>query len=398
MYLLLSLLVALVYAKAPLLDSEHAEIVAGQYIVVYHPSTDRMMQIKHQYQFGSNVFATYNITNEFMGYAAKLTPEQLEQVRDDPIVNTVYHDSMVHIYGKQGQQQECDSQQTNVRAWGICRVSHWGSITDHGSALTTYKWDAGAAGSGVDVYVIDTGIKLTHQEFEGRAVWGANYVDSIRDDNNGHGTHCAGTIGGATVGLARDCRLVAVRVLNGQGSGTTSGVISGINYVANTAATRGVPSVGSMSLGGGYSAAMNTAVKNLVSSGVPCAVAAGNDNADACNYSPASEPSAITVGSTSTDANQRDTRSSFSNYGSCVDIFAPGSNIYSCGITSNTAYTSLSGTSMACPHVAGLCAVVLHTRPHLSPAGVKAAIMDEGNHGRITNPNSPNNILAYSGC
>jgi subtilisin family serine protease len=393
MYLFLSLFVALAFAKAPLLTADHPEKIDGQYIVIYNPTTIDALQQKHQANLGSNVFATYNITKDFMGYAAKLTPELLELVRNDPIVQEVHYDHAVHVFRPQ---QECDSSQTNVRSWGICRVSHWGSIA--GPALTTYKWHAGAAGNNVDVYVIDTGIKMTHREFDGRAVWGANYVDSLRDDNNGHGTHCAGTIGGSTIGIARDCRLIAVRVLNGQGSGTTSGVISGINYVANTAAQRKVPSVGSMSLGGGYSAAMNTAVKNLVSSGVPCAVAAGNDNADACNYSPASEPSAITVGSTSTDANQRDTRSSFSNYGTCVDIFAPGSNIYSCGITSNTAYTSLSGTSMACPHVAGLCAVVLHSRPHLSPAGVKAAIMDEGNHGRITNPNSPNNILAYSGC
>jgi len=187
-------------------------------------------------------------------------------------------------------------------------------------------------------------------------------------------------------------------VLNGQGSGTNSGVISGINYAANTARSRGVPSVASMSLGGGYNAAMNNAVASLVSSGVTTAVAAGNDNANACNYSPASTPSAVTVGATSTDASNRDIRSSFSNYGNCVDVFAPGSNIYSCGIASNSAYSTLSGTSMACPHVAGLAAVILHQQPTLTPARVKDAMINDGNWDHITNPSTPNNVIVYNGC
>jgi subtilisin family serine protease len=391
MYLLLSLFVALAFAKAPLYS--YPDTIEGQYIVIYHPKTADELQQKHQSVLGQNVFATYNITENFMGYAAYLTKEEVEIIRDDPIVAEVHPDTHVSLYGKQ---QTCDTTQSNVRAWGICRVSHWGAIT--GNALSTFRWHSDAAGNGVDVYVIDTGIKLTHQEFEGRAVWGANYVDSIRDDNNGHGTHCAGTIGGYSVGIARYSRLVAVRVLNGQGSGTNSGVISGINYAANTARSRGVPSVASMSLGGSYNAAMNNAVTNLVASGVTCAVAAGNDNANACNYSPASTPNAITVGSTSTDASNRDIRSSFSNWGNCVDVFAPGSNIYSCGISSNSAYSTLSGTSMACPHVAGLAAVMLHANPNLSPAALKANLINDGNWNHITNPNSPNNCIAYNGC
>jgi oryzin len=392
MYLLLSLFVALAFAKAPLYS--YPDTIEGQYIVIYHPHTADELQTKHQSVLGQNVFATYNITTYFMGYAAHLTKEEVEIIRDDPIVAEVHPDTNVYLYGRQ--QAECDTTQNNVRSWGICRVSHWGSITS--GALNTYKWDSYEAGSGVDVYVIDTGIKTTHQDFDGRAVWGANYVDSIRDDNNGHGTHCAGTVGGSTVGIARYARLVAVRVLNGQGSGTNSGVISGINYAANTARTRGVPSVASMSLGGSYNTAMNNAVTQCVASGVTTVVAAGNDNANACNYSPASTPNAITVGSTSTDASNRDIRSSFSNYGNCVDVFAPGSNIYSCGISSNSAYATMSGTSMACPHVAGLAAVVLHRRGHISPAAVKSAIIDESNWDHITNPNTPNNAIAYNGC
>jgi subtilisin family serine protease len=391
MYLLLSLFVALAFAKAPLFTYE--DTIEGQYIVIYHPHTADELQLKHQSVLGQNVFATYNITTNFMGYAAHLTKEEVEIIRDDPIVAEVHPDTNVYLYRPQ---QDCDTTQNNARSWGICRLSQWGAATAGSSS--TYKWHSGSAGQGVNVYVVDTGIKLTHQEFEGRAVWGANYVDNIRDDNNGHGTHCAGTIGGSSVGMARYSRLVAVRVLNGQGSGTNSGVISGINYAATQHRNQGVPSVVSMSLGGGYNAAMNNAVTSCISAGVTCVVAAGNDNANACNYSPASTPNAITVGSTTTDASNRDVRSSFSNYGNCVDIFAPGSNIYSCGITSNTAYTTLSGTSMACPHVAGLAANVLHERGHLSPAAVKSAVINDGNWDHITNPNTPNNVIAYNGC
>jgi subtilisin family serine protease len=391
MYLLFTLFVALAFAKAPLFVYD--DTIEGQYIVLYHPKTADELQKKHEAPLGKNVFANYNITENYMGYAAYLTEEEVEVIRNDPIVAEVHPDTHVYLYGKQ---QTCDTTQSNARAWGICRVSHWGAITS--GSLNTFKYDTGASGNNVDVYVIDTGIKLTHQEFEGRAVWGANYVDSIRDDNNGHGTHCACTIGGSSVGLARYARLVAVRVLNGQGSGTNAGVINGINYVATTARTRGVPSVASMSLGGGLNTAMNNAVANLVASGVTTAVAAGNDNANACNYSPASTPTAITVGATSTDASNRDIRSSFSNYGNCVDVFAPGSNIYSCGITSNNAYATMSGTSMACPHVAGLAAVVLNKNPRLNPAGVKNAAINDGNWDRITNPNSPNNVIIYNGC
>jgi subtilisin family serine protease len=391
MYLLLSLFVALAFAKAPLFTYD--DTIEGQYIVVYHPYTADELQEKHQATLGKNIFANYNISQDFMGYAAYLTKEEVEIIRDDPIVAEVHPDTHIYLFGKQ---QTCDTTQSNARAWGICRISHWGGINS--GALNTYKYDSSTAGYGTDIYVIDTGIKLTHQEFDNRAVWGANYVDNIRDDNNGHGTHCACTAGGSTVGIARYSRLVAVRVLNGQGSGTNSGVISGVNYVATTAGSSSNNAVGSMSLGGGQNTALNNAVAACVSRGIPMAVAAGNDNSDACYYSPASTPSAITVASTSTDASNRDIRSSFSNYGSCVDVFAPGSNIYSCGITSNTAYTTMSGTSMACPHVAGLAAVVLSQRPNLSPAAVKAALIDEGNRGHITNPSTPNNVIVYSGC
>jgi len=160
MYLLLALFVTLAFAKAPLY--QYPDTIEGQYIVIYHPSTADELQQKHQSVLGQNVFATYNITENFMGYAAYLTKEEVEIIRDDPIVAEVHPDTHVSLYKNQ---QTCDTVQSNVRAWGICRVSHWGAIT--GNALSTFKWHSDAAGNGVDVYVIDTGIKTTHQEFEG---------------------------------------------------------------------------------------------------------------------------------------------------------------------------------------------------------------------------------------
>jgi subtilisin family serine protease len=393
MYLLLSLFIALALARAPLLTGDHPERIDGSYIVLFNPTASDEQMALHR--SGVPVQWKYNMTKDFMGYSAKLDDKELEMVLNDPIVKEVHHDHAVHVFD--GQQDECDSTQTNVRAWGICRSSHWGRVS--GGALTTFKWDAGAGGNGIDVYVIDTGVRTTHSEFDGRAVWGANFVDSVTTDDNGHGTHCAGTIGGSTVGLARDCRIVAVRVLNRAGSGTLAGVVAGCDWTANTARERGIRCVASMSLGGGKSDPLNNAVLNMIKGGnCITAVAAGNDNANACNYSPASLPEAITVGSTTTDANNNDVRSSFSNKGDCVDIFAPGSNIYSAGIASDTAYATYSGTSMACPHVAGLAAIVLQQYPHLDAEGVKNQVINDAQKDLVNDHASKNNALGYNGC
>lgn len=224
--------------------------------------------------------------------------------------------------------------------WGITRISHK-SRTGSG-----YVYDT-TAGEGTCAYVIDTGIYTQHSDFGGRATFLANYADSSNTDGNGHGTHVAGTIGGTTYGVAKKTKLYAVKVLDASGSGTNSGVISGMNFVATDAKTRSCPkgAVANMSLGGGKSTAVNQAAAALVSSGVFLAVAAGNSGANAANYSPASEPTVCTVGATTS----ADAVASYSNYGSVVDVFAPGSSITSTWLSGRT--NTISGTSMASPHI-----------------------------------------------
>jgi subtilisin family serine protease len=251
---------------------------------------------------------------------------------------------------------------------------------------TTYNYNN--TGADVRAYIIDTGIRTTHNEFGGRATWGTNTAGGPDDDCHGHGTHVAGTVGGSTYGVAKGVSLVAVKVLNCAGSGTTTGVISGINWVA----ANGIePAVANMSLGGGASTALDNAVNNAVASGITFAVAAGNSSADACNYSPARAGNAITVGATtSTDA-----RASYSNFGGCVDIFAPGSGITSAWKNSNSAKKTISGTSMATPHVTGVAALYLQGHPSANPGTVAGALTSSASTNKISNPGSgsPNLLL-----
>jgi len=224
-------------------------------------------------------------------------------------------------------------------------------------------------------------------------------------DCNGHGTHVAGTVGGKTYGVAKQVELVAVKVLGCTGSGTNAGVISGINWAASN--RKGRPGVANMSLGGGKNKATNDAVAAAVKTGLTFAVAAGNENQDACNVSPASEPSAITVGSTEVsddDAFQEDARSSFSNFGTCVKIMAPGSLVKSAWYTSNTATNTISGTSMASPHVCGAAALILGANPSATPAEVLSTLSDDSTLDEINMVcsttacrNTPNKML-YASC
>lgn len=290
----------------------------------------------------------------------------------DPRVKYVEEDGIMSI----------DTTQTNA-TWGIDRI-------DQRDLPLSGTYNFEADGSGVNVYIIDTGIRATHVDFGGRVSGGFTAVNDNRgtDDCNGHGTHVAGTAGSATYGVAKNVQLIPVRVLNCQGSGTTSGVISGVDWVT---ANHISPSVANMSLGGGASASLDSAVTNSINSGVVYAVAAGNSNTDACTQSPARAAAAITVGSTTVT----DARSSFSNFGTCVDVFAPGSSITSLWKTSDTATNTISGTSMASPHVAGVAALVLQGNPGASPATVANAIKTNATSGKISSvgTGSPNLLL-----
>jgi subtilisin family serine protease len=307
------------------------------------------------------------------GFAAEMTEEEAIALSEDPDVRFVEEDSVV----------EAVTTQTNA-TWGLDRIDQ--------AALplnSTYTYTS--TGSGVNAYIIDTGIRRTHTQFGGRAFVGFDAIGDGRNTNdcNGHGTHVSGTVGGSTYGVAKNVRLYAVRVLNCSGSGTTSGVIAGIDWVT---ANHISPAVANMSLGGGASSALDTAVRNSIASGVTYAVAAGNSNANAGNSSPARVAEAITVGSTT----RTDARSSFSNFGSVVDIFAPGSSITSAWNTSDTATNTISGTSMATPHVTGVAARYLQGNPTASPATVRNAIVSAATLNRLTGiPSGTANRLLF---
>ncbi len=306
------------------------------------------------------------------GFAFEGTEAQARRLMNDPRVDFIEEDGMSYL----------SPTQSGV-TWGIDRIDQRDRPLNG-----TYTYDYTA--SNVRVYVIDSGILASHGDFGGRVLAGATAISDGRgtSDCNGHGTHVAGTVGGATWGVAKQARLVPVRVFGCTGGSANSTIIAGIDWVA---ANHVKPAVANMSLGGPASSAIDNATNNLINSGVTVVVAAGNDNANACNYSPARVANAITVGSTtSTDA-----RSSFSNFGTCVNIFAPGSSIRSAWYTSNTATNTISGTSMASPHVAGAAALYLSVNPGASPATVRNAIYNKATTNRLTglNTGSPNRLL-----
>lgn len=309
----------------------------------------------------------------FNGVIANLTATQVIQLRRDPRVVRIEANKIV--------------QKTEIPpSWGLDRIDQRALPLDS-SFSTNPQW-----GQGVTAYIVDTGINLGHADFSGRLLPGydAVTIGGNGDDCNGHGTHVAGTVAGATFGVARAARLVPVRVLDCLGDGTIAGVISGIDWVIEHHQP-GVPAVLNMSLGGTHSASLNAAVDRAVADGITVVVAAGNENADACRRSPASAASAITVGSTTNS----DQRSSFSNFGSCLDLFAPGSSITSAWVGGPGASNSLSGTSMASPHVAGVAAAYLSVWTASTPTEVSAGVVGASTRGVVTNagPASPNGLL-----
>lgn len=342
----------------------------SRYIVVLDPSAERI-RAEARAAVDGKTAAVNEVYTELNGYAATLSAEQLADVRRDADVAFVQEDAVVSL----------SATQTNP-TYGLDRI-------DQRNRPLSNSYTYNRTGNGVRSYIIDTGINGSHREFSGRLASGYTAINDGRGttDCNGHGTHVAGTVGGTVYGVAKGTTLVPVRVLDCEGSGFNSGVIAGMDWVAGNGAR---PAVANMSLGGPADSATDAAIARMTNAGVTVVVAAGNENQNACNVSPARASSAITVAaSTSSDA-----RASFSNFGSCVDIFAPGQGITSAWIGSSTATNTISGTSMASPHVAGVAALYLQGNPSASPATVTNALVGNATTNVISGANgSPNRLL-----
>jgi subtilisin family serine protease len=359
-------------AQAPVLGTGNPNAIPGAYIVVLKDKSARPADLASQH--GAKVGHVYS--HALRGFSARMSEQAARQLAANPAVDFVEQDATVSL----------DSVQSPVPSWGLDRTDQ------RDLPLTSSYSYPDSGGGGVTAYIIDTGIRITHADFGGRAVWGINTTgDGNNTDCNGHGTHVAGTVAGAQYGVAKQAGLVAVKVLNCAGSGTFSGVAAGIDFVTGHHQP-GAPAVANMSLGAtGSDAATETAVRNSIADGVAYAIASGNSNADACTQTPARVAEAITVNaSINTDA-----RASFSNYGTCTDIFAPGQGITSAWHTSDTAANTISGTSMATPHVAGAAALILGAAPSLTPAQVWNQMAANATPNKITNPGagSPNRLL-----
>ncbi|KAG9244030.1 serine protease 2 [Calycina marina] len=413
---------------APILSSANAQEIADSYIVVFKKhvtetvAADHHLWVQGAHSESENyrtelrkrssdgitidIFAglkhTYNIAGNLLGYSGHFDDSVIEQVRRHPDVDFIEKDSVVQTLGDDAGELEKNA------PWGLARISHRDSLTF--SDFNKYLY-AADAGEGVDVYVIDTGTNVDHVDFDGRAHWGKTIpANDADEDGNGHGTHCSGTVAGKKYGVAKKANVYAVKVLKSNGSGTMADVVKGVEWAANAhveKAKKGKKgfkgSAANMSLGGSKSPALDRAVDGAVDAGIHFAVAAGNDNADSCNYSPAASKNSITVGASALD----DSRAYFSNYGTCNDIFAPGLNILSTWIGSKYAVNTISGTSMASPHVAGLLAYYLSLQPssdsayavaEITPKKLKEQIISIGTKGALSDvPDNTENVLIWNG-
>ncbi|PZF98629.1 S8 family peptidase [Micromonospora deserti] len=357
-----------------------ATAVADSYIVVFKDSAvgrsavaDNAKRLVGRH--GGSVARTYGAA--LRGFEVRVGPKAAARIAADPAVAYVEQNHTVSIAGTQ----------TNPPSWGLDRI-------DQRNLPLNNSYTYPNTASNVRAYVIDTGVHYSHNDFGGRAVSGFDAVDGgSADDCNGHGTHVAGTVGGSAYGVAKGVQIVGVRVLNCQGSGTNAQVVAGIDWVTANAVK---PAVANMSLGGGANSSIDTAVTNSINAGITYAVAAGNgdifgNRQNACNYSPARVAPAITVGATQNN----DAAASFSNYGTCVDILAPGVNITSAWHTGNSATNTISGTSMASPHVAGAAALVLSANPSWSPQQVRDNLVNNATPDVVTNvgTGTPNRLL-----
>jgi subtilisin family serine protease len=370
---------ALALAAAFATSATAASNSKQSYIVVLRGhANSNDVAAEHSRRYGAEVSHVYRFA--LRGYSARMTESAAEHVRSDSRVRYVESDGVM----------SASVTQTGA-TWGLDRIDQRSLPLS-----TTYTYTS--TGSGVKAYIIDTGIRITHQDFGGRASYGYDAVDGSlpADDCNGHGTHVSGTVGGATYGVAKGVSLVAVRVLGCSGSGSTSGVIAGVDWVTGNHQA-GQPAVANMSLGGGANSALDTAVRNSIADGVAYSLSAGNGNilgfaANACNYSPARVGEAMTI--SATDRNDR--KASWANYGSCVDWFAPGVSITSAWASSDTSTNTISGTSMAAPHTTGVAALYLQSTPSASPASVRTALYNLTTKGIVTSSNTANNHLLYT--
>jgi subtilisin family serine protease len=365
-----TLFLSLPVASMARADQDESE---GSYIVVMRSSDDLDGAEVEIAKSGGRTEKRFS--HAINALSVKIKHSEVARIRNNPKVLFVELDQPMYALDTQ----------TNPPSWGLDRV-------DQRTLPFSNSFTANAYGAGVDVYIVDTGISTTHTDFSGRLRSGFSAINDSRGSNdcNGHGTHVAGTTAGTAYGVAKAASIIPVRVLDCAGSGSNTGVIAGLDWIiANHAA--GTPAVANMSLGGGASAALDTAVQNVINDGVVMAVAAGNSNANACNYSPARASNAITVGATE----RTDVRASYSNFGTCLDIFAPGSSITSAWINSTTATSTISGTSMASPHVAGVAAVLLGTNPTSTPAEIAAKLRASATPNLVTSAGtgSPNYLL-----
>ena len=356
---------------------KHDHRIQDEYIVVFDNTVEDVRGRAAALAAVSGGSMRFTFSTSLKGFAAHMSAQAAAAIAEHPGV----------AYVEQDQEVRTSEVQTYTPTWGIDRV-------DQTLLPLDGQYSYGSTGSGVSVYIIDTGIRKTHVQFGGRAIGGYTAIADAygTDDCNGHGTHVSGTIGGGQVGVAKSATLYAVRVLDCNGSGLVSGVIAGIDWVT---ANRRVPAVANLSLSGDYSDALNTAIQNSINSGVTYVVAAGNAATDACGYSPSSAGAAVTVAASTVG----DQQASYSNFGPCVDIYAPGTAIVSAWNTSDDILVKASGTSMASPHVAGAAALYLQANPGATPAQVSQAILASATVNALTlvASNTPNRLLRVNG-
>lgn len=377
--------------------SRVAEPIEGEYVIQFKEGIEQSLRDAHidAVNASSEIMFKYDF-NIFQGYSAKMSDKALGLALNSPHVLIVEENGIMRASDEAP--QACTTQSS--APWGLVRTS-----TEDLEITGQYKYESNT-GTGVTGYVIDTGLYIGHNTFGGKAVYGFNAISGETDaDGNGHGTHVGSTMMSSLYGLTKVSALKGVKVLSSGGSGSTAGVIAGVNWVANDVAKnskygtkkgKDVPAkaVGNMSLGGGRSTTLNNAVNSAVDAEVVMAVAGGNDYGDACNYSPASAELAITVGA----SDNSDSMASFSNYGSCINIFGPGVGVTGAWIGNPNSDNTISGTSMASPHVAGVAMKLMWENNDYDADKIRGEMISAASSGKLSGVRGSPNLLVYNGC